>query len=170
MIVFVMLASGITMEVSAQKMTALSIVPSTEGPGIAFRQWTTSNFGWGIEGLTNWEFGNIIGRGRLMYSFVNNEKSKYYGLISVGYMSINERDEGVEFSASAPSAAVGLGGEWFVGNTNSTGIGLELGYQYGKADYDITIDIPMYGPMSSSHTYKLPALYIGATLSYYFNR
>jgi hypothetical protein len=159
----------ISLESKAQKMTGITITPSFYGPAIGFRQWVNPKIGWGLEGQTNWGFSDIIARGRFMYGFHTSEKTRYYGLLSVGYMSINDKDDGYEFSVSAPSAVIGVGAEWLIGFKKNKGLGLELGYQYGQADYDMSIDTG-YGTFSSTSTYKLSPVYIAGTFSFYFGK
>ncbi|MBL7108040.1 MAG: hypothetical protein ISS38_01900 [Candidatus Cloacimonetes bacterium] len=86
-------------------------------------------------------------------------------------MLINEDNSGVEYSVSMSSFQAGIGFEKLFGFKKNKGWGLEIGYQYGSADYEITID-NYYGGGSETYeyTYDLPPLFIGVSFAYYFGK
>jgi hypothetical protein len=166
--------TAFSLNLSAQKMTGATVIPSGFGPGIGFRQWVNPKIGYGIEVMPSWAFNDVIARGRFMYAFKQTEKARFYGLGSLGYMALNEKyslmGTSIEYSVSSPSIVIGVGGEWLVGFKKNKGIGVELGYQYGKGDFSGNIDIAGYGSMPYKGEYKLPALYIGVTVAFYFTK
>lgn len=166
--------TALSLNLSAQKMTGMTIIPSGFGPGIGFRQWVDPKMGWGLEGTTSWAFNDIIARGRFMYAFKQTEKARFFGLASVGYMALNNKYSfsgvSMDYSISAPSFVIGAGGEWLLGFKKNKGLGVELGYQYGQGDYSMKMNIPGIGEIPVNGTYKLSPLYIGVSGSFYFSK
>ncbi|MBA4322188.1 MAG: hypothetical protein C0408_05160 [Odoribacter sp.] len=166
--------SALSLNLSAQKMTGMTAIPSGFGPGIGYRQWVNPKIGWGLEVMPSWVFNDVIARGRFMYAFKQTEKARIFGLASIGYMALNEKysfmGSSVEYSVSSPSVVVGAGAEWLVGFKKNKGIGVELGYQYGQSDYSMTMDIPGLGIIPVDGTYKLSPLYIGVSVAFYFSK
>lgn len=158
-----LLAVSPNLSAQTEKMTGITVIPSFYGPGVGFRQWVNANVGWGLEAQPSWQFNDFVGRGRFMYSFHTTESMRVFGLASVGYMSINEVEDAYEYHIASPTVVAGLGAEWMRG---MMGFGLELGYQYGKADYSYTISAAGFS-FDYNGTYKVFPVYIGATASFY---
>lgn len=144
----------------------ISLLPSTFGPGLGVRYWTASPLGFGVEGATSWGFDDLSARARLMYALSEGERGRLYLLATGGFTSISDKNDGYEFSVSFPSFAVGAGYEWMKGRS---GFSLEAGFQIGRGKYTISYDVPYYGYMQFTDTYKMLPIYIGFSYTLYLN-
>lgn len=145
--------------------TGFALMPTGFGPGLGIRSWTSDSFGWGLEGETDWRFNDFLGRGRLMMRTSQSQNGKTYLLVTAGIASIRDSAsiEGAAyaFKMSFPSGAVGLGYE------TRKGWAFEIGYQIGKANYEINYEF-MGEVFSYTGTYKMPPLYLGLSYTMYF--
>lgn len=156
-------------------MVGLTVMPSFSGPGIGIRLWSSPSFGWGLEGMSSWNFSDyFIGRARVMLTLSTSDNHRWYGLLTAGYMAMSvEAGDGSTIDFESPTVAAGVGIEWLWGMRKNWGFSLEAGYQYGDVEttWDpkpvtigtLTIDPP-------EETLKVPwiPVYIGFSLAYYF--
>lgn len=147
------------------RKTGFCLLPTSFGPGLGIRSWSSNSFGWGLEGETNWGFKDFLGRARLMLTTSQSEKGRSYLLVTAGLASIKDSAsiEGASYAykMSFPSGAIGLGYE------TGKGWAFEIGYQVGKADYDISYEF-MGETYSYTGTFKMPPLYLGLSYTMYF--
>lgn len=156
--------------IPAEKMQGVTAIPSFYGPGFGYRVWSSPQFGWGLEVMPSWQFNDFTARGRLMYTISTGEKTRWFGLLSVGYMTVNEKESGFEYSVSMPTGVIGIGREKLYGFKQNKGLSWEAGYQFGKADYTMKMDLGGFGTMEIEGTYKVSPIYVGASFSYYFSK
>lgn len=177
--VFVLLLTNFLFTSFAQEhkgssMFGITAMPSFTGLGLGIRSWTSPNFGWGLEGMSSWNFSDMfIGRARLMFTLSTSDNHRWYGLLTGGYMvmSVEARD-GTTIDFESPTVAAGIGIEWLWGMRKNWGFSLEAGYQYG--DVETTWDpapINYGGYIYDEPPQKLSVpwipVYIGASLAYY---
>jgi hypothetical protein len=154
-------------------MLGSTIIPSTAGPGLGLRSWINPKMGWGAEIQPSWEFNDVTARGRFMYTIQTLKQTRWYGIATLGYMAVNEKEEfyGVDFeySISIPTFAIGVGLERLYGMRKNHGLALEAGLQFGSGDF--SGEVSYYGqtyPISG--TFKVSPLYIGGSYTYYFKK
>ena len=145
------------------KMVGLTALPSFDGPGLGARVWQSESWGWGLEAKTDWEFNALIGRARLMYTLSTGDENRWYGLLTGGYRRTDESSGGYSATISYPTAAFGLGYEKLIGEEANKGLGFEVGYQVGRAEYTLS------GPsFTLERTSKVFPVYIGLSFTIYF--
>ena len=110
-VIVILVVLALSVNLSADKMTGLTVKPSFWGPGLGFRQWTSPNWGWALSAQPSWAFNDIIASGRLMRTIATGEKTRWFALLGGGYTAINEEAEGMEYSVSMPSFQAGVGFE-----------------------------------------------------------
>lgn len=147
------------------KMVGTTVIPSFSGPGVGLRVWMNPKSGWGLEAQPSWDFTDWNIRARYMYTTKTTKTTRYYVLVSAGFMSVNETEDMFDYSVSLVTFVVGYGYEKLFGVKKNKGYGFEMGYQIGSADYEMTI----LG-MTMTNTFKVSPLYFGGSLAFYFKK
>jgi len=129
--------------------------------------------GLGADVQPSWEFDDVTARARLMRTVGTGQKTRWFLFLSPGYMAINEKQKlagtTMKYSISMPTVALGVGFEKLYGFKKNKGWGMELGYQYGSADYTLKYSF-MGMDQTYNGTYDASPLYLGFTWAYYFGK
>lgn len=154
-------------------MTGITAIPSFSGPGLGARSWSSPKIGWGFEVIPSWEFNDFNARARFMYTLQTLEKTRWYGLLTLGYLTVNESDKvmGADFdySVSMPTFSFGVGFEKLMGFKKNKGLAFEAGFQIGSGDYSGNVDY-MGMSIPFSGTFKVSPIYLGGSFTYYFKK
>lgn len=148
---------------NARNLLGFEITALSGGPGLGIRGWL-GNFGYGASGGVDWDFEDVNGSLRIMYSFLPT-MNKFFILAKMGYYEFSEEQQlfGQTLSSSGAlfSVGLGVGYEWFL--TSKSAISIDGGYNFiNEADYEIS-----YGSYSQKYKFSMP-IWIGGSYTIYF--
>jgi len=101
------------------------------------------------------------------------KKSKQYFGVGLGGFSFDESASyaavDMDYKVSGMMFKVFSGWEWLKGIKKNQGLALEVGLQFGSADYsgDVTYLNTNY---HLTGTFRMPVIYIGGTYAFYYNK
>jgi hypothetical protein len=161
-------------------MLAINPSISLGSVGLGLRNWSASGLGFGANGEWLWgsESGFLV-NGELMQALNSQGRCRWYGFGKIGYEWITMNISGTSLDLSFANFILGIGLEWRTGINRNHGWSVELGYQYGQADYSYTQKGYTYTISGSgieftvpeekvNSSYNLSPVYMGFSYSYYF--
>lgn len=158
-------------------MRSVTVMPNFGGIGLGTRHWETDKYGWGVEIQPSWEFNDFIYSATALWSPFPPKKSKQYFGAGIGGFSVNETAShsgiDMDYKVSGLTFKVFSGWEWLKGIKKNQGLSVEVGLQFGSADYSVDYSGSISGiPVSGTYadTYKMPVLYVGGTYAFYYNK
>ena len=146
-----------------------------EQGGIHTRLWINDVLGINLKGAIRYDGDGYLGMGEVLFKPPFPIVVRPYILGGYGYTSyhVDEVFNGSPFKKTLGMATMrfALGAEARLGKNNSHGLGAEVGYVYGSADYEHnSTSVGTPGQTLDTSTYTVPPLSIALMYTFYFDK
>lgn len=146
-------------------------LPNVGSLGTGSRNWETKMLGWDIQGQANWTFEYFLYSAHFLFRPTIEKMDNLYFGAGLGGFNFGVEETvlttTVSYSGNGLMVKAFAGWEFDFGFGQDQSTSVELGFQWGSADY--TYDYTVNGVTSSTTaSYELPKFYFGAAYAFYY--